>query len=347
MAPPVLLPTRKLGKNGPQVTAIGFGMMGLSVAYGTSGPDEERLAVLDRAWELGCTNWDTSNAYGDCEDLIAKWFKLHPERRADIFLATKFGLTATYTPEGKFQLGADSTPENARTSCERSLKRLGVDSIDLFYVHRLNKDTPVEKTAEALAELKKEGKIKAVGLSEISSQSLRRAHKIVPIDAVQMEYSPWHLEIENEAGTDLLKTCRELGVTTFAYSPLSRGFLTGKVKSPDDFEPNDVRNNMPRFSKENFYKNMVLVDKIAELANKKGCTPSQLTLAWELAQGDDIVPIPGTKKIEYLEENLGAFDVTISPEENKEIRAVIESCEMIGHRNPTGFMVGFTDTVEL
>ncbi|KAI2632131.1 Aldo/keto reductase-like protein [Hypoxylon sp. NC1633] len=322
MAPPAKLLTRQLGKSGPQVPRLGFGLMGMSVGYGTTGSDEERLKVLDRAWELGEVFWDTAYAYGDSEDLVGKWFKLHPERRSDIFLATKFALGFKVTDAGPV-LSVDSSPEECVISCERSLKRLATDSIDLFYCHRFDDKTPVEKTVEAMAQLKKEGKIKYLGLSECSSDTLRRAHAVHPITAVQIEYSPWTLDIENEVGTNLLATCRELGVAVVCYSPLGRGFLTGRYQSLDDFEENDYRRLVPRFSPENFPKNLELVNKFEQFAKAKGYTPSQLVLAWILAQGDDFFPIPGTKSIKYLEENLGGLKATISPEENQQIRDLI------------------------
>ncbi|KAK0625024.1 Aldo/keto reductase-like protein [Bombardia bombarda] len=343
MAPPATLPKRTLGKNGPQITSIGFGLMGLSVAYGAGGSDAERLAVLDRAWSLGCTTWDSADLYGDNEDLIGQWFKLHPERRADIFLATKFG----FVSDGKGGLGLDSSPEHVREAIASSLKRLGVDYVDLYYVHRVDGKTPIEKTMEVLAELKREGKIRAIGLSEVSSRTVRRAYKIAPVDAVQVEYNPWQLDIENDVGTNLLATCRELGITVFAYSPLGRGFLSGQFRSPDDFEADDFRRMVPRYSKENFPKNLELVDRLAELAAKKGCTTSQLTLAWLIAQGNDIIPIPGTKKIKYLEENVAAAHVVLTAEEVTEIRQFVENAEVAGHRNPAIFFAEFADTPEL
>ena len=220
MAPPTKIPTRRLGRNGPEVAAVGFGLMGLSLAYGAVGSDEERLKVLDRAWEIGATNWDTANVYGDSEDLIGKWFKLHPERRADIFLATKFAGRMT---ENGFVF--DSSPEHCRAAIKTSLERLGVDYVDLYYVHRLTKEVPIEKTVEAMAELVKEGKVRHLGLSECSSNSLRRAHAVHPIAAVQVEYNPWDLAIEGPAGTHLLKTCRELGVSVVCYSQIGRAHV--------------------------------------------------------------------------------------------------------------------------
>ncbi|KAK6955138.1 hypothetical protein Daesc_002769 [Daldinia eschscholtzii] len=333
MAPPKTLPAGQLGKDGPLVPRLGFGLMGLSVGTGEVAPDEERFKVLDRAWELGEVFWDSAFAYGDNEDLLGKWFKLHPDRRGDIFLATKWALE--YGGDTSPEIYIDSTPENCIKSCERSLKRLGVDSIDLFYCHRFDSTTPVEKSVEAMAQLKKEGKIKYLGLSECSSATLRRAHAVHPITAVEVEYNPWSLEIESEDGTNLLATCRELGVAIVAYSPLGRGFLTGRYKSRDDFEPNDYRKNFPRFSPENFPKNLELVKKFEAFAEKKGRTPSQLVLAWIMAQGEDIFPIPGTRNIKYLEQNLGAFDVKLTAEESRQIRDLIGNLQVAGDRNLT------------
>ncbi|KAL2875911.1 hypothetical protein SGCOL_008907 [Colletotrichum sp. CLE4] len=333
MAPPTSLPARRLGKTGPEITALGVGLMGLSVAYGKPGSEEERLAFLDRAWELGATNWDTADAYGDNEDLIGKWFALHPERRADIFLATKFGLRGEIRTDGTYSMTINSSPEYCREACERSLKRLGVKSIDLYYVHRLDETTPIEKTIEEMVKLKNEGKVKAFGISECSSKTLRRAYAVHPISAVQVEYNPWSLEIEGPAGTDLLKTCRELGVTTFAYSPLGRGIMTGRYKSADDFEEGDFRRQMPRFMGDNFKKNTQLVEEFAAVGRAKhGCSAGQLTLAWLLAQGEDVIPIPGTKKIQYLEENMDALKVVLSKEEEKELRALVDAADVQGDR---------------
>ncbi|KAK3385616.1 Aldo/keto reductase-like protein [Podospora didyma] len=349
MAPTASLPTRKLGKTGREISALGLGLMGLSIAYGSVGTDEKRFAVLDRAFELGCTNWDSSDLYGDSEDLLGKWFALHPERRADIFLATKFAVTITVKDNLELEYGCDSSPEYARTACERSLKRLGVDFIDLYYIHRLDAVTPIEKTMEALAELKREGKIKAIGISECSSNTVRRAYKIAPVDAVQVEYNPWQLDIENATSTNLLATCRELGVSVFAYSPLGRGFLTGQIRSINDFEATDFRRILPRFSPENFPKNLELVKKFEEMAAKKGCSSGQLALAWLLAQGNDIIPIPGTKKIKYLEENVAAAFLELTSEEDKEIRAFIESIagDISGERAPENFFTQWSDSPEL
>jgi len=317
--------------------------MGLSSFYGAIGSNEERFKVLDRAYELGETFWDSAAAYGDNEDLIGKWLAKNPDKRKDIFLATKFAFKVD--PQGERAI--DSSPENVKESCETSLKRLGVKTIDLFYCHRVDMKTPVEKTVKAMAELQSEGKIKYIGLSEVSSETLRRACKVVHVDAVQIEYSPFCIEIENPQ-ISLLKTCRELGVATVAYSPLGRGMLTGAYKSRADFGSDDFRLHSPRFSEENFDKNLKLVNGIESLATKKNCTPGQLTLAWLLAQGDDIFPIPGTKKIKYLEENLKAFDVKLSKDEEDEIRKLVENAEVHGERYPEA-MAGylFADTPAL
>jgi len=338
---PATLPTRQLGKDGPQVTAMGFGLMGLSAFYGTIESDEERFKVLDRAYELGETNWDSADVYGDSEDLLGKWFK-RTGRRDEIFLATKFGNVTL--PDGSRSVRAE--PEYVKWACAKSLSRLGIDTIDLYYCHRLDPKVPVEITVQAMAELKKEGKIRYLGLSECSAESLRRAHAVHPIAAVQVEYSPFSMEIESPQ-YNLLKTCRELGVATVAYSPLGRGFLTGQFRSNKSFEPQDFRRYAPRFSDENFPKNLVLVDKIQALAKKKGCTPGQLTLAWLMRQGDDIIPIPGTKKIKYLEENLGALAVKLTEEEDKEVRDAVETAEVVGERYPPTFVQLLADTPPL
>jgi len=321
------LPTRKLGKNGPSVTALGNAVC--SSFYGSTESDEERLKVLDAAYAAGERFWDSADIYGDSEELIGKWFD-KTGKRDEIFLATKFGNRRT--DDG--QLSVRNDPEYVKEACDKSLKRLGVKKIDLYYCHRLDGKTPIEKVVQAMAELKQAGKIDYLGLSEVSSESLRRAYKVHPIAAVQMEYSPFSLDIESEQ-TNLLKTCRELGVAVVAYSPLGRGFLTGQYRSPDDFEEGDFRRFSPRFSPENFPKNLKVVDKISELAKRKGVTAGQLTLAWLLAQGEDIIPIPGTKKIKYLEENLGALKFTLTEQENKAIRDVVESAEVAGERYPT------------
>lgn len=243
--------------------------------------------------------------------------------------------------------GVDSTPEYCIEACNTSLRRLGIDTIDLYYAHRLDGKTPVEKTVEAMAQLKSEGKIKYLGLSECSSESLRRAYKVHPITAVQIEYSPFSLDIESEQ-IGLLKTCRELGVAVVCYSPIGRGMLGGQIRSPQDFEDGDFRKYAPRFSEENFPKNLQLVDRITEIAQRKGVTASQLTLAWLMAQGEDIFPIPGTTKLERIDENLGALKIKLTSEEEKEIRKACEAAETAGGRYPEAFASAlFADTPPL
>ncbi|KIH94866.1 hypothetical protein SPBR_03798 [Sporothrix brasiliensis 5110] len=347
---PVKIPARRLGRDGPEIAAVGFGLMGLSVAYGTPGTDDERLALLDHAWEIGATNWDTADFYGDNEDLLGKWFGLHPERRADIFLASKFGLGFGIRPDTKAPgITISSTPAHCRASCEKSLKRMGVDHIDLYYIHRVDGVTPIESTMAELAKLRDEGKIRHIGISAPSSTTLRRAHAVARIAAVQVEYSVFSLEIEGPESTDLLKTCRALGVTTFAYSPIGRGFLTGQIRSADDFGPQDLRRAVPRFQGANFAKNLVLVDTMADMAAKRNppCTPGQLALAWLLAQGDDIIPIPGTKKIPYLEENTAASTIQLTTDEVAAIRRIVDDIGVIGDKMGQGILADYGDTPPL
>ncbi|KAK4549829.1 hypothetical protein LTR36_005130 [Oleoguttula mirabilis] len=324
------LPTAKLGKNGPQVTRLGYGTMGLSAFYGKPKPDEERFKVLDACYDQGELFWDSADMYMDSEDLLGKWFKANPGKRENIFLATKFANRVLDDGSRK----VDSSPEYCRKACERSLQRLGLPYIDLYYAHRLDGKTPVEKTVEEMKKLKEEGKIKYIGLSECSSESLRRASKITHIDAVQIEYSPFSLDIESEE-IGLLKTCR-------------RGMLGGQIRSPRDFEEGDFRKYAPRFNEANFPKNLKLVDQITEISKKKDCTPSQLTLAWLLAQGDDFFPIPGTTNLQRLEENLGAMKIKLSKEEEQEIRDACEAAGVHGERYPEGFASAcFADTPPL
>lgn len=343
MAPPVQLPTRRMGKNGPGVAAMGFGAMSLGFGPGPILPDEERLAVLDRAWEIGATNWDTADVYGDSEELIGKWFRLHPERRKDIYLATKFAIRPK--ADGTFEF--DTSPEYCRASCESSLRRLGVDHIDLFYIHRLDPKVPIEKTMAVMAELVREGKVRQLGISDCSSTSLRRAYAVHPIAAVQVEYNPFDLAIEGAEGTHLLQACRDLGVSVVCYSPLSRGFLTGTVRSRADLDPTDIRLAVPRYSEENFHHNLELVARLEALARDKGCTSAQLALAWLLAQGDDIIPIPGTKRVKCLEENVAAVHITLTPDEEKQIRRQVDIANVKGSRLIAGLEFEYIDTVEL
>lgn len=337
--------TRKLGKDGPEIPAIGLGLMGLSVVYGKVGSVEERLSILDRAWEIGATHWDSSDMYGDSEELLGTWFQLHPERRKDIFLATKFGIKASVGEGGVVSMSFDSSPEYAREACKRSLGRLGVDSIDLYYVHRFDGKTPVEKTMHELVRLKNEGRIKHIGLSECSSNTLRRAYAVHPVQAVQIEYNPWTLDVEGPSGTHLLQAARELGVATVAYSPLGRGMLTGQYKSVEDFDHDDYRRLVPRYQGDNLVKNLELVNEFKRIAGYKGCTAAQLTLAWLLSQGEDIIPIPGTKKIKYLDENMAATNIQLTADEQKRLREMVNMADVQGDRGAGD--AAFSDTPEL
>lgn len=329
---PPQLPVHKLGKNGPEVTALGFGLMGLSTFYGTVKPDEERYALLDHVYESGCLLWDTADMYGDSEDLLGRWFKRNPGKRDNIFLATKFAFFVDpVTGERRIR----NEPEYVHQAIDKSLARLGVPYVDLYYCHRLVADQPIEIVVAEMKKLKDAGKARYLGLSECSADSLRRACKVVHIDAVQVEYSPFSMDIESPE-VDLLRACRELGVAVVAYSPLSRGFLTGSVRSPDDFEEGDFRKVAPRFSRENFHTNLELADSIRDLAQRKGCTPAQLVLAFLVAQGDDIIPIPGTTRVKNFDENLGALKVEITQEEKDEIRRAIAKTEIKGARYPEG-----------
>ncbi|KAH7304247.1 NADP-dependent oxidoreductase domain-containing protein [Stachybotrys elegans] len=326
---------RTLGRNGPQVNALGLGIMSIGGVYGAPGTDEQRFALLNRAHELGQTFWDTADIYGDTEEVIGKWFAKFGKRK-DIFLATKFGIQLT--PSG---LKVDSSPEYVKACCNKSLQLLQVDQIDLYYCHRIDTVTPIEKTIQAMVDLKNEGKIKYIGISEVSSNTLRRAHAVHPITALQIEYSPFALEIE-DSKIALLNTCRELGIAVVAYSPLGRGILTG-VKTYEDFAADAFLSTLPRYSKENFAGALKIVSKLKELAEAKGCTTPQLVLAWLLAQGDDVIPIPGTRNPKYLEENFNAQYVTLSASEVQEIRDVITKYEPVGDRyvhTPENWMFG-------
>jgi aryl-alcohol dehydrogenase-like predicted oxidoreductase len=337
------LPTRKLGARGPEVTALGYGLMGLSAFYGKPKPDTERMALLDHIFASGARNWDSADMYGDSEDLLGRWFAANPGKREQIFLATKF---ANYVDPKTQERRVRNEPEYIRSAIEKSLKRLGLPYVDLYYVHRVDAKQPIEVTMRVMQELKREGKIKYIGLSECSAETLRRACKVEHVDAVQIEYSPFTMDIEY-SNIGLLKACRELGVATVAYSPLGRGFLTGTLKSPDDFEEGDFRSFAPRFSKENFHKNLELVDGLKKIADKKSCTTGQLVLAWLMSQGDDIIPIPGTTRVKNFDENMASLKIKISKDEDKEIRGLIEKADVKGERYPEAFSKAlFVDTVE-
>ncbi|KAF2644123.1 putative aldo-keto reductase [Massarina eburnea CBS 473.64] len=320
------LPTRRLGRDGPQIPALGLGLMGLSSFYGTPPSDEERLQFLGRAYELGCTHWDSAALYGDSEELLGKWFE-RTGKRDKIFLATKFGNHVT--PEGGREIRND--PEYIRQSVLKSLERLKTDHIDLLYCHRFSGKTPVEDIVTTMKEFINSGQVRYLGLSECGVDTLQRANKIHQISAYQIEYSPFSMDIESPQ-VGLLKCCRDLGIATIAYSPLGRGMLTGQYKSVDDFDEGDFRRSIPRFSRENFDKNIQLVNVLKSIADGKGCTPGQLTLAWMMHQGDDIFPIPGTKKIRYLEENVAACHVSLTDDENRQVRRAIENAEVHGTR---------------